>query len=204
LLAAGWNYSGTVGNVVIENIWEPFFPGAGYNSVYIAPPNRKTDYEYIAITRVSKAFGSYKVGVEVSINGLYPNGIPDAAVTLPKSPNLANYPTYKEYPNVPDFGAIFGMTTRSEIDTASMINAYIYYPYDGDANVRDPLSRYIEILEECGYVGELVTTVTGNIRIHYFGYGYSVAISFNYDAKSLYPDQALRWASFSVVIQKDY
>lgn len=94
-------------------------------------------------------------------------------------PNDFKYPTYAEWPGVPDFGAIYGVSMEESHTTSGMI--VCSYDYDevtkraielfGDGDVKpyeeaNMLMKlkddYYRILTECGYEKKLVKNVFGD------------------------------------------
>lgn len=95
------------------------------------------------------------------------------------------YAVYDNYPEVPDLGAIFGITPVSHEAVTSKIYSYRYDLTDlGEAAKRvlnlsytsanTAMDHYWEILVECGFTKTLKHNIGGDNQIYYEGYGYSI------------------------------
>ena len=113
------------------------------------------DIKYIIYDHPNK---STNVTMQVgAYNELYPGAFSISINKVEISP-YPSYIMYKEFPNVPDFGAIMGIPLKKTVDKfdGSEVWAYYYSKQDLDAaakkmGISDAYAYYIEILKENKY-----------------------------------------------------
>lgn len=110
---------------------------------------------------------------------------------------ISKYPTLSEFPMVPDFGAIYGVSLSSESpnpERSTHSSHYVRYKYDreeADARAKALLGNrfatayglskeYADILMECGYEKKSAKSIGGDYLVVYENKsnGYTVQLSF--------------------------
>ncbi|NCE63791.1 hypothetical protein D1159_04150 [Pseudoflavonifractor sp. 524-17] len=139
-------------------------------------PYEATGYYYVksidsGAGQVNWSFGTYN-RMNLSDSGTMYAGVQaELAEIEAQRERVKQYPTYAEFPTVPDFGAIFGVNLVEKSE-ASKKTGHIVYRYSASD---DQWSEYVKILKGCGFKPTHHMSVTGDMNLYYDALGYSVS-----------------------------
>ena len=138
-------------------------------------PYENTQYYYVnsidsGAGQVNWHFSTYNRINTSDPNTLYAGVRAELAELEAQKEYVKKYPTYAEFPYVPDYGAIFGIDLVKK-EESSVGSSAIYYHYSYSGKRWD---EYVKILEECGFKRTAHKNIFGETMMYYDGMGYSV------------------------------